>query len=77
MKYMLICNNCNHKIFTDGKDLQGLTQVMTAPLPKRANGKDKSTAEQPKKFKCPKCGYLLHIVKLTQPTPEDNNSEIV
>lgn len=70
MKYMLLCNNCSNKVFTDGKDLSGLIEVAQAPLPKRADGKNKETINQKKKLKCPKCGYLLHIVKLTVDVPK-------
>ena len=73
MKYMLLCNHCGNKVFTDGKELGGLVEVPTAPIPKRGDGKNKETVNQKKKLKCPKCGYLLHIVKLTPEPKEDKN----
>ena len=73
MKYMLICNNCSNKVFTDGKDLGGLVEVPTAPIPKKGDGKNKEVVKQKKKLKCPKCGFLLHIVKLV---PEVSQEEL-
>lgn len=70
MKYMLLCNHCNNKVFTDGKDLDGLVEVPCAAIPKRGDGKNKETITQKKKLKCPKCGYLFHIVKLTPEEPK-------
>lgn len=71
---MLLCNQCSNKILTDGKDLDSLTQVPTAPVPKRGTGVGKEVIEQKKKFKCPKCGYILHIVKLG--TPQEIKEEL-
>jgi hypothetical protein len=70
MRYMLLCNHCNNKVFTDGKDLSNLVEVPTANIPKRGDGKSKETVEQKKKLKCPKCGYLFHIVKLAVDKPK-------
>jgi DNA-directed RNA polymerase subunit RPC12/RpoP len=64
MKYMLFCQHCSNKVFTDGKDLDYLYQVPLSAIPKRADGKDKSLFEQRKKIKCPECGYIFTIVKL-------------
>jgi DNA-directed RNA polymerase subunit RPC12/RpoP len=68
---MLLCNHCANKVFTDGKDLGGLIEVTGAPLPKRGDGKNKETINQKKRFKCPKCGFLMHIVKLTPDVPKE------
>jgi hypothetical protein len=82
MKYLLLCNHCGNKVFTNGspEELKDLVQVAVSPLPKRANGKDKATMEQLKKFKCQKCGYIFHIVKLTagseKSKEENTNTEI-
>jgi DNA-directed RNA polymerase subunit RPC12/RpoP len=75
MKYMLLCNICGNKLFTDGKDLSGLSEVATAPTPKRGDGKSKETINQKKKLKCPQCGYLLHIVKLTPEKPKEDEDD--
>jgi transcription elongation factor Elf1 len=63
-KYMLICNNCGQKHFTDGQDTTGLVEVQKAPLPKNANGRDKSFYEMPKRFKCYNCGHLFRTIPL-------------
>lgn len=71
MKYMLICNNCNNKIYTTGQDMSGLVEVKTAPVPKRANGVTKDDFKTPKRYKCPHCGYLFKIVKLLPVEQQD------
>lgn len=72
MKYMLFCEHCQNKMFTNGNDLQNLVEIPTASIPKRGDGKNKETFQQRKKLKCPKCGYVFKIVKLdnTPDTPE-------
>lgn len=65
MKYMLICNNCGTKHFTDG-NTSDLTEVKSAPPPKRADGVTKDTQTMPKKFKCYNCGFLFRTVKLAE-----------
>ncbi len=66
MKYMLYCQRCSNKVFTDGKDLSFLVEVPVASIPKRGDGRNKELFEQRKKFKCPECGYVFTIVKLKQ-----------
>jgi len=75
MKYLLRCENCSHKIYTDGKDLQGLIEIPTAAIPKRGSGTDKETVSQKKKIKCPKCGYILRIIKLEAAKEEPKQEE--
>lgn len=70
MKYTLYCQHCSNKIFTDGKDLSFLTEIPTASIPKRWNGTDKALFDQRKKLKCPECGYVFTIVKLSQEEPK-------
>lgn len=67
--YMLICDSCGQKHFTDGSDVSDLTELKTAPPPKRANGVDKTTAELPKKFKCYNCGMLFRIIQTGENKP--------
>jgi hypothetical protein len=72
MKYMLICDRCGQKHFTDG-DTKDLVEVKSAPLPRRAIGKlvgaEKEDFYQlPKRFKCYNCGYLFRTTNL--PVPE-------
>lgn len=69
MKYMLICDSCGQKHFTDGSDVSGLVELKTAPLPKRADGVDKTTMELPKKFKCYNCGMLFRIIQTGEDKP--------
>jgi hypothetical protein len=64
MKYMLFCQHCSNKVFTDGKDLNFLVEVPLSAIPKRGNGKDGEVFQQRKKFKCSECGYVFTIVKL-------------
>lgn len=62
LKYMLICNHCQNKVFTDGKEnLDQLREIPTAAIPLT-----KGSKPQIKKYKCPRCGYVFHIVKLTE-----------
>ncbi len=77
MKYMLLCQHCNNKVYTDGKDISGFTEVASAAIPKRGDGKSKEVINQKKKLKCPQCGYVFHIVKLVQeePKPDQLNKE--
>jgi len=49
-----------------------LIEVPSAAIPKRGNGKSKEMVNQKKKLKCPKCGYILHIIKLAQEEPKEN-----
>lgn len=64
MKYMLLCNNCPNKVFTNGTDIDKFSIIPTAKLPKRGDGKSTEAIEQKKKIRCPECGYLFKIVKL-------------
>jgi ssDNA-binding Zn-finger/Zn-ribbon topoisomerase 1 len=65
IKYMLICRNCPNKIFTDGKtNLDQLREVPTAAIPLT-----KGSKPQTKKYKCPECGYIFHIVRLKKDEP--------
>lgn len=75
MKYMLICQHCGHKHFTDGSDTTDLIEVPTASPPKHANGTSKDICDLPKKFKCYKCGYVFKIVKLNQEMPKPTQKE--
>lgn len=76
MKYMLICT-CGNKVFTDGKELPGLIESLIAPTPQRGNGRDSVTIKPKKRFKCPKCGYIFHIVKLIPPEQKEENNKPV
>jgi len=69
-KYLLICQNCGQKHYTDGTDTQTLTEIKSAPLPSRADGKDKTFAQLPKRFRCYTCGNTFKTTKLTGPTPD-------
>lgn len=55
-KYILMCNHCSYKRWTDGTDLDDLVMVETC---KSCSGS--------KKFKCPECGYLIKPIKYVQP----------
>ena|SRR5579859_7172744 len=74
MKYMLICNNCGQKHFTNGNDISNLTEVKTAPLPRHADGVNKEIQEVTRKFRCSHCGMLLKVVKLEK--KEETKEEI-
>ena len=67
MQYLLICQFCGQKHCTDGSDVSNLVEHKTAPVPKRADGKDKTYADLPKKLKCYTCGRLFKIVKVGAP----------
>ena len=50
--YILYCNNCSFKKLTDGSDFVNYVEVTTCVS--CAGGR---------KFKCPKCGYLMKASK--------------
>lgn len=74
MRYMLICNNCGQKHFTNGANLD-LFEVKTAPLPKNANGLSKEMYDLPKRYKCYNCGMLFKIVKNKEATEKKEEAK--
>jgi hypothetical protein len=70
MKYMLLCSSCPNKVFTNGNDLDDFAEVPSAPIPLKGTGRHKGVVEQRKKLKCPLCGHILRIVKLTPDEPK-------
>lgn len=70
-RYLLMCQNCGTKHYTDGSDTSNLVEVKSAPLPARANGKDSSSFSAiPKKYKCFNCGFVFKISRVAGSTPE-------
>jgi hypothetical protein len=67
----LYCNNCNWKKIVDGKI--DLVEVKTAPIPggypTLEDGKiiEPKQKKQLKKYKCPKCGFLVKVKKIDNP----------
>jgi DNA-directed RNA polymerase subunit RPC12/RpoP len=65
--YVLHCNNCNYKRFTDGHDLSDLVEVKTSKIPRGIPKLDPLSnkpvtppeLKRQKFFKCPKCGYTV------------------
>ncbi len=53
------CSNCQYKIFTDGKGIDGLVEVKKCNPPLHADGKNKEIFNRGKFFKCPQCGYTM------------------
>lgn len=54
--YLLQCQTCDYKRFTDGSDISDLTEIVTC---KSCGGA--------KKFKCPRCGRLIKTKKIQVP----------
>lgn len=69
--YLLYCDNCNYKRITDGSDVQDLKEIKTSPVqtgiariePESKILVKEKFKNQPKKFKCPMCGYLVKVRK--------------
>lgn len=77
-KYLLYCQNCGLKHYTDGSDTTGMVEVKQAPVPKRADGKDRSTTTMGRKLKCYNCGHLFKVSKTpgaAAPKPAERKRE--
>lgn len=87
-QYQLFCDHCGYKRFSDGTDIQDLHEIKTSSIPRGIPYLDLLTKKsvtppslkQVKKFKCPKCGYVIkpHVIKFIEPTIEktDNSEEL-
>jgi hypothetical protein len=66
-KYVLHCNKCSFKRFTNGDDLNDLIQVKTVDVQRfipRLDPETKKSVNSPDKprrkmFRCPECGFTL------------------
>lgn len=84
-QYQLYCDHCGYKRFSDGSDAQDLIQVQTSDIPRGSPYLDPVTRKtiipkpmkQLKKFKCPKCGYLIkpRVIQFTEQKNETNNPD--
>jgi len=63
--YLLHCSHCGNKKLTDGSGLSGLVEVKTC--------KDCGGA---RRFKCPKCGYLMKVGKANTSTKTESQKHI-
>ena len=96
--YQFYCGNCGYKRFTKGDDIQDLTEIKTAPIPRGSPQLDPTAKQniqvafgqpaeittgitnpkpiqQCKKFKCPKCGYVITAKQLNEPDNEQKNDQ--
>lgn len=66
-QYQLYCDCCGYKRFSDGSGVQDLIQIKSTDIPRSSPYLDPITKKtiiplaikQAKKFKCPKCGYII------------------
>jgi hypothetical protein len=78
--FVLHCNQCNYKRFTDGYDLGDLIPVKRSNIPRAVPKIDPSTnkavvppdLKRQKYFKCPKCGYMVRAFDPDQRAEEIN-----
>lgn len=76
--YRLYCEICNWKKITDGKDVDGILEIKTSPIPGGIPQLDPETKEiktskskkQPKKLRCPKCGRVVIPREINDPQTE-------
>jgi hypothetical protein len=61
--YLLICQNCGQKHFTDGSNLDGLVEVKNNADLMKPN---KEIYPLPRKFRCNSCGYLFKTTKIIE-----------
>jgi len=81
-QYQLYCDNCGYKRFSDGTDIKDMVFVKTSDVPRGAPFIDPITKKtvtppamkQPKKLKCPQCGYSIkpRVIQFTE-QPNENN----
>lgn len=79
--YQFFCDHCGYKRITNGDDLQDLTQVKKAPIPRGTPIIDPETKKvkvpksitRIKTFKCPNCGFCIKAIKI-KPLENDNES---
>ncbi len=62
--YLLRCDICGFRRFTDGSDLKDLIEVKTC---RQCSGG--------RRFKCNKCGYLMKANKVNVPTKIDPSKD--
>ena len=70
--YVLHCNKCNFKRFSNGNDINDLLLVKQSSIPRnipRLDPVKKKAFTAPEKsrtkmFKCPKCGYTVKAYKI-------------
>jgi len=73
-KYVLHCNKCSFKRFSDGNDLDDLLEVKVVDLSRGSPKYDPNSKKilnppvkkRNKMFKCPKCGYTIKAYKTEQ-----------
>jgi DNA-directed RNA polymerase subunit RPC12/RpoP len=83
-QYQILCEHCGYKRFTDGTDVKDLVEVKTSAIPRGVPYIDPVTKKlttpppmkQVKKFKCPKCGYVVkpRQIQFTETPNEQTNN---
>lgn len=74
-KYLLICNTCQYKFYTDASEPVPLTEIKFAQPPLHADGKRHDNTNLPRRFKCPRCGYVVKIVRLVSQDQSEEKNE--
>lgn len=72
--YVLHCNKCTYKKFSNGKDIEGLILVKQSSLQRNLPKLDiinKKIVSAPDKkrnklFKCPKCGFTMKAYQVEE-----------
>lgn len=72
-KYLIFCDFCGKKsvVFKEHK----MTDIPVSAIPKRADGKDKSTLPRPQMLKCPLCGRGVIMKKIKELPNETGNDK--
>jgi hypothetical protein len=73
--YVLHCNKCNFKRFSNGNDIEDMLPLNLSDIPRNIPKLDiikKKTIKFPDKkrtkvFRCPKCGFTVKAFKYNKP----------
>lgn len=80
-QYVLCCNKCYYKRYTNGTDLSDLIEVKTLDLQRHLPIYDQkikktivqTTKKRPKIFRCPKCGFSIKAFKVVRNEDEQTD----
>lgn len=80
-KYMLFCQQCKYKRFTDGDDLNDLVKIKNTPFqagsvkydPKTRTQYNPPLLQRTKLFRCPKCGFAMRAYDPNKRMENDKN----
>lgn len=80
--YSIYCEPCGFKKLTDGSDVAGLVPYKQSRIPGGMPYRDQATGQivtppsrpNSKKFKCPKCGRVVTVRKVADPSNQTGRS---